>query len=158
MFSSRSSSCECSCVIPETSCRSSSALAPRNMAGFLAMQPCERLAQIPQESSVPLLCRAARSAPAVQCFLQGHLPVNAAASSLTVQKQVAGPLLHCHQVEVDGAEEHGGLPGSVSDWPGSPSVLGRTICSRWLATSPGDHKEAAIIQLFLFFFLSCVKK
>ncbi|XP_077405738.1 uncharacterized protein LOC144037809 isoform X2 [Vanacampus margaritifer] len=80
----RSSNCECSCVIPEMSCRSSSALAPRNMAGFLAMQPCERLAQIPQESSVPLLCRAARSAPAVQWFLQGHFPVNAAASSLTI--------------------------------------------------------------------------
>ncbi|XP_077404465.1 uncharacterized protein LOC144037140 isoform X2 [Vanacampus margaritifer] len=37
---------------------------PRNMADFLAMQPCELSSQIPLKLSDPLLCWAARSAPA----------------------------------------------------------------------------------------------
>ncbi|XP_077405749.1 uncharacterized protein LOC144037813 isoform X1 [Vanacampus margaritifer] len=52
-----------SLTVPETS-RSLKLTAPRNMADFLALRPCERLAQIPQESSDPLLCRAARSSAA----------------------------------------------------------------------------------------------
>ncbi|XP_077405754.1 uncharacterized protein LOC144037813 isoform X2 [Vanacampus margaritifer] len=53
---------------------------------------------------------------------KGHLPVNEAASSLTVPETSRSPLDHaltvqhlcsgcCHQLEVDGAKEHGGLPG-----------------------------------------------
>ncbi|XP_077405284.1 uncharacterized protein LOC144037585 [Vanacampus margaritifer] len=152
---------------------------PRNMADFLATQPCE------QFGPDPLLCWAALSAPAVQCFLQGHLPVNAAASSLTIPElsrrssSALSPrdlavtfvqhLCSCCCIDANSlkltmpwnmagflatqpCERSAQIPQKLSD----PLLCWSARSAPAGSTSPADHKETAIMSYNLKLFFEAI--